>query len=167
MSESGPNQALVTVALESLTQSPGGAIFGEIAVRVAEKQFPGPGWNDFIVVVLGWWSEQCTGLLRGSNHAAELRFMDGPFFMILEVTSSRSWTVQFLCRRAVSGPAMTESQPAPGLPNNLQVAPLAFSRSLALRGREVLHECSQHSWEAPEVDSLTRENDALRAQLGM
>jgi len=167
MSDSGPSQVLVTVALETLTQSPSGAIFGEIAVEVVEKQFPGPGWNDFVVVVLGWWSRHCTELLRGSNQEAELGFMDGPFSMSVEVASSRSWTVQFLRRRAVSGPAMTGSQPVPGLPNDVRVAPLAFSRSVALRGREVLHECSRRGWETPELDSLARANDSLRSELGM
>jgi len=167
MSDRGPSQVQVTVALESLTQSARGAIFGEIAVQVVEKRFPGPGWNDFVVVVLGWWSEQCTGLLRGSNHQAELAFMDGPFFMNVEVASSSSWTIQFLRRRASSGPAMTESQPVAGLPTELRVAPLEFSRSLVLQGGEVLHECSQRGWETAELDSLGRENDSLRSLLGI
>jgi len=42
-------------------------------------RFPATDWNDFVVVVLGWWIAQVLPLRCGFEGEAELRFMDGPF----------------------------------------------------------------------------------------
>jgi hypothetical protein len=157
----------VAVRLDSLTQSERGAIFGEMAVQVGDKQFPDPDWNDFIVVVLGWWSETCTSLLAGSSHSEELWFMDGPFLLTIEVESSQVWSVNFMRQRAAAGPAMIKSEPVPGLPADLRIAALRFTRSVALRGREVLNACLQHGWMTPELDDLASRNRTLRSRLGI
>lgn len=51
---------------------------GHIAIHVADKSFPGPEWNDFIIVVIGWWVNELLKLSSGERYG-ELLFMDGPY----------------------------------------------------------------------------------------
>src|SRR5262245_7151666 len=46
----------------------------------ADRQFPVADWNDFVVVIAGWWLEALQAVERGQVEA-ELRFMDGPYWI--------------------------------------------------------------------------------------
>ena len=41
-------------------------------------EFPRAGWNDFVVVVLGWWSSAILRLLENNSGMERVHFMDGP-----------------------------------------------------------------------------------------
>jgi hypothetical protein len=156
----------VDVSLDSLTQSTRGAIFGEVSVRVDGREFPGPRWNDFVVIVLGWWSEKCAALLRGAS-CEEFLFMDGPFLFTVEAISQHVWSVRFLQLRGTADPTMVESGAVPGLPDSFPIRPLTLARSLAITAGAVFHECARRGWTTTEVDQLHRENNVLRSLLGM
>jgi hypothetical protein len=85
----------VEIRLDSLTQSARGAVFGEVAFAIDRSYFPEQKWNDFIVVVLGWWSGKCAALLRGAPQD-ELWFMDGPFLVNVAAFPDDLWSVRFL-----------------------------------------------------------------------
>jgi hypothetical protein len=44
------------------------------------RQFPAAGWNDFVVVVAGWWIEALKQVCAGKAEA-KFRFMDGPYWI--------------------------------------------------------------------------------------
>jgi hypothetical protein len=68
--------------LATLHQSAHGSITANLEVRIGEFVFPGPGWSDFVAIILGWWLEALHTLLRGEQ-SVELRFMDGRYVMWL------------------------------------------------------------------------------------
>lgn len=55
----------------------GGPITGVVYVSIDDWAFPEDGWRDFVVTILGWWSETICSL-SGSD-TCRLSFMDGPF----------------------------------------------------------------------------------------
>lgn len=57
---------------------------GVIFWDVGGYAFPEIGWNDFVLVLVEWWSAACLRLLRKGARTEELRFMDGPFWVVIE-----------------------------------------------------------------------------------
>jgi len=53
-------------------------ITGHLFVQVGDFFFPEKGWDDFVVVVLGWWIENAI-LLDGPVVEVDNLFMDGPY----------------------------------------------------------------------------------------
>jgi hypothetical protein len=68
----------VEVDAKALRMSKAGSITGPVFVRTSSQEFPSKSWDDFAVVVLGWWSEAILALIQGASEAS-LRFMDGPY----------------------------------------------------------------------------------------
>jgi hypothetical protein len=62
------------------------------------REFPAHGWNDFVVVVLGWWATALLEVLRNPRTLATIHFMEGPY--AVKVCMSPSGLLQ-LC--AVEG----------------------------------------------------------------
>lgn len=86
---------------ESLGLRGRGAVLGSIWIEISDKAFPSDDWNDFIVVVLSWWlkevvllKEQKPGLVH------EFRFMEGPFYLHLEVEDNGKALLE--CRERTS-----------------------------------------------------------------
>jgi hypothetical protein len=156
-----PIDVRVNVRAESLTLSRRGAIFGEIFITLNAHNFPDGRWNDFIVVVLGWWCEQCANLLRGRLQA-ELWFMDGPFFVQLQRTEDEVWAIRFLRHRAVASPGMVETEPVSGLADPVAISSQTFVGSVVRASEVILNECARRGWTRPEIDDLKREWSNLR-----
>jgi ParB-like nuclease domain len=53
-----------------------GSITGKIHISNATCTFPEPEWNDFVVVVLGWWLEAAAEVSGRQGTEGLLRFMD-------------------------------------------------------------------------------------------
>ncbi|KRR20798.1 hypothetical protein CQ14_26225 [Bradyrhizobium lablabi] len=47
-----------------------------------ERQFPGAGWSDFVVVVVNWWLAALDRICQGEIET-ELRFMDGSYWVVV------------------------------------------------------------------------------------
>jgi len=56
---------------------------GTIYVRAGSIFFPEIGWNDFPLVILGWWTAALIRLLEGQSDQEEWEFMDGPYLVRL------------------------------------------------------------------------------------
>lgn len=75
----------IVIELESVRVGADGTATGVIYWDVEGAQFPEAGWNDFVVVILGWWLQDVIALLRGETKDVALDFMDGPFSVLLRV----------------------------------------------------------------------------------
>lgn len=54
-------------------------IFSEIYFHIRDDIFfPEKGWDDFSVIVMGWWLGKCRDIREGNT--AVFYFMDGPFY---------------------------------------------------------------------------------------
>jgi hypothetical protein len=51
---------------------------GIVSWSNGESSFPDDRWNDFALVIAGWWL-QALSQLQSSNRSVVFRFMDGPF----------------------------------------------------------------------------------------
>src|ERR1700761_7175354 len=68
---------------DTLHQSRLGSITGVVSFQFRlERQFPSPGWSDFVVVLASWWLVELRRLAEGA-HEAKLRFMDGPYWIAI------------------------------------------------------------------------------------
>jgi hypothetical protein len=71
------NPISVLVDLESLHK--GHNITGDIWLELLDFRFPTHHWNDFPVIILGWWLEAFFKLWSNEKAEAECLFMDGPY----------------------------------------------------------------------------------------
>jgi hypothetical protein len=154
----------VDVRLDSLTQSANGAITGEVSVSADGVRFPDADWNDFVVVVLGWWAEKCASMLSGSRRE-ELWFMDGPYILDVEAISEDVWSVRYKRWRSSASTSTIESESVAELPNGLEVEASVFARNVKSTAGAVLNECHQRGWTTPDLETLRRRYDTLRSQL--
>jgi hypothetical protein len=60
--------------------------------------FPDREWTDFTVIILGWWLIQLRNLTDGSQLDVALRFMDGPYEIILTRLDASFWIALPLSR---------------------------------------------------------------------
>jgi hypothetical protein len=123
-------------------------------------QFPERNWNDFVVVMLGWWCTACTALVSGGQEQ-ELMFMDGPFQLILSSHEPDVWASEFQRLRSVST-VLDEFQPLAGIRNELRIDPAHFLNSLVRCSEAVLAECDRRGWRTDDVDELERALTGLR-----
>ena len=68
----------LVVELGMLNVCAQGPATGGIWLVTGGSEFPRAGWNDFIVVVLGWWSSAILRLLENNSGMERVHFMDGP-----------------------------------------------------------------------------------------
>ncbi|XXX75804.1 hypothetical protein WMF30_49960 [Sorangium sp. So ce134] len=65
----------------TLHQSKMGSVTGVVYFDFGpEQRFPVVGWNDFVVVVAGWWLAALNQITRTGGEIV-LRFMDGPYWI--------------------------------------------------------------------------------------
>lgn len=69
----------IIINTDSIRMSKSGAITGEIFFSVSDDFFPEENWNDFIVIVLGWWLNTLKSYDEKEKSEFEMCFMDGPF----------------------------------------------------------------------------------------
>jgi hypothetical protein len=117
-----------------------GSITGPVFLRFEGGAYPEEGWNDFPVVILGWWLEGIAAFLNDGSQSFSGRFMDGPY--------------EFTVRRLTSQVAEVSWRSSQASPSTVDVSSL--SQSLAAAGASVAHVCRRNGWRSPDVDTLER-----------
>jgi hypothetical protein len=125
----------------TVSKSAHGAITGVVAIRLGDVCFPEGRWNDFIVVVLGWWARQAAALRAGNP--ARLDFMDGPYSIVARPVNGIS---QLECRRGTAdGATVLETREV--LTSDIVVAIMRASR-------ETLALCELNGWKTSDTETL-------------
>lgn len=75
-------------------------VSGPIWLNVGSETFPGTGWTDFPVVVLGFWLTNLQPIVSGSSQNCECPFMDGPYQFDVAVAGLNEWTLNLVERTA-------------------------------------------------------------------
>jgi hypothetical protein len=75
----------LTVDATTLRFGADGTATGVVYWEVLGKAFPESTWNDFVLVVVGWWLDSAIRLARGESSEEKLQFMDGPFEVAVEL----------------------------------------------------------------------------------
>ena len=91
------SQIIFNVNEQSISQSDAGAVLGLISIQIHEHIFPESNWNDFIVVVLNWWTKEIVSLCLENQDKAVCEFMDGPFYFVLKKSNNSGRLECSLC----------------------------------------------------------------------
>src|SRR5262245_29261725 len=134
----------VRVRGESFVMNRVGSITGEIWVSIADYEFPGPGWHDFPVVILGWWLDGIEKLLRGRADKAVCSFMDGDYSFDLVPLDQQALRVHLYRDSFARGNCMREATAEVN----------SVSRTILDAARTVLEVCVSRRWSGRDVGLL-------------
>lgn len=59
---------------------PGRNVIGVVAMVGPFGGFPAMRWSDFLIPIVGWWSQEVLNVIDGSAASASFHFMDGPYY---------------------------------------------------------------------------------------
>jgi hypothetical protein len=131
-----------------------GPAIGGIWLATTGLAFPMEGWNDFIVVVMGWWLASILRLLRASSASEIVHFMDGPY--AVEISEEHSGVLRF---RLFVGPKG-------GREVAFGEADLRrFARDLASQALHLLEECRSQKWWSPDAAAVAHHLQDLDREL--
>lgn len=71
-------------------------IFGNIYFENDDFIFPEKDWNDFVVVVVNWWSDSIYKLINNETISEELLFMDGPLSVKINFLKENQFELFFI-----------------------------------------------------------------------
>jgi hypothetical protein len=144
---------VVTVDVRSLGRSKLGSITCGIWFEAGGAPFPSEGWNDFVVVILGWWSAELRALPARGNPRATVRleFMDGPYEV--EISAPRAMEGPWLARFVQRGDRRR-------VVREVRLSGQALIVSVHQAARSVLAECDARGWNSRDVEGLRRGIDA-------
>jgi hypothetical protein len=126
----------------TLRQSKKGSVTGVVYFEFSpDRQFPAPGWNDFVVVVANWWRFALEQIIEGQAEA-DLWFMDGPY----RITAIFQGTNLLL--RCI------EDRRGVGLVNEVVVQVDDLKRELLSFARHVSAACKAAGIESADLDEL-------------
>jgi hypothetical protein len=136
--------------VESVQARPTGPVTGNIWLEINGNSFPKYRWNDFVVVVLGWWASALLKLVRGSSTQEMVPFMEGPFAVELIMTPSGMLLFRALQRVDRNIEVATGEKPA-----------ASFVVAFILQSREILETCRQQECLSEDTEKLKSALDAL------
>lgn len=134
----------------ALRRSATGSITGPLVLEIDGDTFPAPTWNDFPVVVLGWWIRAVLDLQR-TGASGSCMFMDGPFEFGLKRAGASFWELRLVERR-VAGVQVVRSE---------QVSPAEVLLAVHSAADAVLKVCKERSWSSRDIDELQAARNAL------
>ncbi len=138
---------------DTFRQYTNGTITGIVLWRINGKAFPDEAWNDFVIVVLGWWAGAIIRLLSGNSTKETMDLMDGPYSLICE-GSIASIRCRFVDRRKDHDVVAVWSG------NTVDLA-----KQILTAGKTALRKCHQHNWIHPDIKNLEKEINTLRKMI--
>lgn len=118
-------------------------VTGIVFFEFGTFQFPQRDWNDFVVVILGWWLDATTKLVAAGEGETELYFMDGPYALrivlesgILKISRGRD-------------DVQTEDSRF-----NFEVDAHGFLRAIYDASTTILSACASRDWMTADIETL-------------
>lgn len=131
----------VIVDVNSLrSRTPSGNVIGLICLKVGEEHFPDSQWNDFPIIILGWWIAGLLEIAQGQADTFEGRFMDGPYSFVVEAVHGVHASIM------LSGPESSH--------NNQTINLRALLVSAAAAGAELAHASRANGWSNADLTNL-------------
>jgi hypothetical protein len=137
----------------SVSVRPSGPATANVWLSLAGCEFPMRGWNDFAVVILGWWATALLRLLRNVSTRETVNFMDGPYSVEVSRTPSG-----MLHLRALEGSTRNREM-ATG-----EVEANPFVLGLISQSRGVLDACRRQGWWSNDAQTLESALAALEQE---
>jgi hypothetical protein len=128
----------------TLIQSKMGSVTGVIYFDFGSgRKFPSEGWNDFVVVILNWWMAAVQKIVQ-RGEKAELRFMDGPYWIS---AVPQGPIVLLRC---------TEDRDGAGVLYEVAVGIEDLKRELLTFARQLSSACAQANIQAAELSEIKK-----------
>lgn len=131
---------------DTLNRSKAGSITARIVIRIGDFLFPGDGWSDFIVVILGWWLQAIRQISTMSDEGAYLQFMDGPYKIFIKTIDENHSSLICLEERRTEIDRYRSIVKTNDLRNEL-----------VRIGRKVVSLCNEKGWDSDDIDILRKE----------
>lgn len=145
----------VEIDQESIEKSENGSITGSLWLQMDETAFPEQGWNDFVVVVLGWWTNEAAALIAGTKRRGEFMFMDGPFSVDISPEGER-WKLE--CNRRRRNGKTLEHR------GTVDVSEVAAA--LIRAADSAIERCEKAHWKSSDIEELQRGRAGLAHAAG-
>jgi len=123
---------------------------GAIWVSCGSESFPEGNWYDFPVIILEWWGAEIVRLDSQVRGTAELCFMDGPYFIMLEKSGS-DCIAKFMSRNE-SKTILYETK----------IDFHKMKKEIASAQNQLIRLCRQNSWNSDDIDNLQHSLETLR-----
>jgi hypothetical protein len=124
-------------------------VVGPIWLEIDGKDFPGEGWDDFPVVILGWWLSEVKPLLTNQTGSCECLFMDGPYEFEVNVLGKELWGFT-LIKRGLDD----KGEDVKVCLMEKQTAPKIFISELISAANMLVNLCRQNGWESDDLITL-------------
>lgn len=118
-------------------------VSGPVWLKGDQKEFPTQGWNDFPVIILGWWLEEIERLVEMKGGKAECSFMDGPYKFEVDAGPG-SWFITFITRRRNGVERLPQKE----------VSPKVVVSEILKASRIVADVCRERGWESRDLTIL-------------
>lgn len=147
------NKVLFSIDIGSLQVSSSGAITANIWLEIGGHEFPMRNWNDFAVVIMGWWANALLRLLKKSSNQELIDFMEGPY-----VVEIRSASLEKFAFRGLQG-----------INRNLEVAVseaavMPFINEFICHAQKLLGVCRDRNLRTDDVETLEVSLSALNRE---
>ncbi len=141
--------------LGKLSLRPQGPATAGIWLTSNGSHFPMIGWNDFVVVVLGWWVAAVLRLLHNDSASERIHFMDGPY--AVEISRMPPGRFQL---RMFAGPNGGHEVAV----GEAEVRQLVTE--LSVQSRKLLDQCTLRGWWSPDAEELKSQLQNMDRELG-
>ena len=127
-------------------------VVGRIWLEIDGDWFPESGWDDFPVVILGWWLKAVKPLIANQAAKCECLFMDGPYKFEITAREPTSWIVTCIKDGMDGEETLLETKTDPKI----------LVDEMLSAARVVVDLCHQRGWESTDLSTLEREVDSVQ-----
>ncbi|MBC7869832.1 MAG: hypothetical protein H7Y09_03260 [Chitinophagaceae bacterium] len=136
-------------------------IRGTIYFECGETVFPDENWDDFVVIIQGWWlriAREYIDLPSDSSFSAKLLFMDGRFEVWISVNllNGWGWKLEFIKPQNKNYIIVCEIN---------WIQPDHVLVSMEQAASQTIEKCQQLSWSSSDLDELIKQRDLTRIKL--
>jgi len=108
-----------------------------------EDTFPAVGWDDFGVVILGWWAGALCRILRSESKNELVHFMDGPYAVEVSMPEPGMLNFRMIARDVEVGTGAAEAK--------------LFVANVIAQSQKLLDECRLQGGWSSDADHLASE----------
>lgn len=136
----------ININPDSIIMSKSGAITGEIFLSISDDFFPEENWNDFIVIVLGWWLNRLKAYYEKEEDKFEMCFMDGPLSIKVKKSTEDIFKLSFI----------RDTETGKQILFTAECFEEEFKKKLLTAARKVLRKAEIEQWTEDTVEGLRK-----------
>ena len=137
---------IINIKPETFIRYKSGSIIGVIWLTIGDWDFPQVGWDDFVVVILGWWLQEILQVLIGCRERVLCRFMDGSYLFDILPLDDETVSVKFY--------KDWDSQAAGQYLREVMCKTQSVASAILSAARTAIEICVSNGWLGRDLDTL-------------